>query len=80
MEYDELNVGGRTIRVLRDVCAPTIHPVFGEKLDLLKGPLLAPSSPSLRNEGTGEEAITGEVVDDFIDQLLGKQIHGVRSD
>jgi len=47
-------------------CAPTIHFAFGE-LDLLEGSLLALSAPLLRNERTGEEARTREVVDDFVD-------------
>jgi len=36
--------------------------LLGYELDPLEGLLLAPSPPLLRNEGTGEEAKTREIV------------------
>jgi len=71
-ELGDVNVGCDALRVLGKVRAPVIDLGFRKELDSLKGSLLAPPSPLLREERRGEEAGEWEVVDDRVDELLGK--------
>jgi len=49
VEPNDINVGYDTLRVLRNVGAPTIDLGFGNEFDTPESSLLAPSLPPLRN-------------------------------
>ena len=51
---------------------PNVHSVFRGEQNEVEGALLAPLPPPPRNERRGEEIPSWEVVDDFVDNLLGK--------
>ena len=61
--------------VFARVNVPSVHPGFGREVDVSEGTLLAPFLPPFRNERRVEEAGMREVVDDHVDDLLGKRIH-----
>ena len=55
-----------------DVFTPKIRIVFGIDDDGVEGALLAPESPSFCNEGAAGEIGIWDVIDDCVDELLGK--------
>ena len=67
-----LDVGWDSTRVALGVRVPFVHREFEAKLDFTEGALLAPRSPPFCDKGRGEEAGAWEVVDDFVDYLLGE--------
>ena len=72
MELSGADVRRDPISAALDVRVPTIHLVSGGERDGIEDALLAPYPPSPRNERSGAEAGTWQVVDNRIDKLVGE--------
>jgi hypothetical protein len=71
-ESNVADVGRDTTWVPWNLRPPTDQMVFIRELDGGEKAFLAPPPPASSDEGTGAEAGMGEVVDDFVDELLGQ--------
>ena len=65
-------VGGDTILRLWDVRVLNGQVVFRREHDVREKAFLAPSSPTPRNERAGAQVEKRNVIDDLVDELLGK--------
>ena len=72
LELDSADVGRNTIWALWDVRAPRNQFPLGRESDDGKKVFLAPSPPAPSDKRAGAEAGMWEVVDDFVDELLGE--------
>ena len=70
-----MDIGRDLVWVLTRVHVPTFHPGFRIEQGASEGPSLAPFLPPFHNERRGAEAGMREVVDDLVDDFLGKRIH-----
>lgn len=67
-----LDAGRDPARVSLGFSVPSVHHGFGVKIDVVEGASLAPFPPSSLNERGVVEAGDWKVVDDLVDDLLGK--------
>ena len=66
------DVGRDFTQVALGFCVPSVHHEFRVEIDAIEGTLLAPFPPSFRDERRGPEVGMWEVVDDLVDDFLGK--------
>ena len=77
-EFGDLNVGCDSVWFIACVHVPIVHFSLVEEPNDSKGTLLTGFPPPFRDERRGVEAGGWEVVDDLVDDLLGKRIHDAR--
>jgi hypothetical protein len=73
LESSTTDVGkDTTVWALWDIRAPKSQATFGRERDSGENAFLAPSPPASSDERAGAQAVMWEVVDEFIDEFLGK--------
>ena len=74
-EFGDLDVGCDSVWFVARVHVPVVHCGFVGEPNDSEGTLLTHFPPPFRDERRGAEAGGWEVVDDLVDDFLGKRIH-----